>query len=87
MTIQASPALLKTWNNLSATMLRQLADYKARLNVWLQLGPNRRMIRRDLAEAQAAGFDPKTLWDQAVRGNQDSKYPAPSWDEVAPIES
>jgi hypothetical protein len=82
-----STPLLKTWNNLSDTMLRRLAAYKARLNVALQHPPNPRMIRRDLAQAQQAGFDPKTLWEQALRTNEDSKYPPPSWDDVKPSNS
>jgi hypothetical protein len=81
----SSPALLTTWTGLSDTMLRRLADHKARLNVWLQHPPNARMIRRDLAAAQADGFDPRTLWEQALRVNADSQYPPPPWDDVEPI--
>ena len=84
MTPPSPPSLLTNWKNLSDTMLRRLADHKARLNVWLQHPPNAKMIRRDLAEAQADGFDPKTLWEQALSVNEDSKYQAPTWDEVNP---
>jgi hypothetical protein len=79
-----SPTLLTTFNNLSDTMLRRLADHKARLNVWLQHPPNARMIRRDLADAQADGFDPRTLWEQALKVNEDSQYPPPPWEAVKP---
>lgn len=87
MTPPSPPTLLTTWKGLSDTMLRRHADHWARLNVWLQHPPNAKMIRRDLAEAQADGFDPKTLWEQAIRLNEDSKYPAPTWEAVAPTKA
>ena len=78
------PALLTTWKNLSDSMLRRLAKHKARLNVGLQHPPNPYFLRLDLAEAQADGFDPKTLYEQALVINRDSKYTPPAWEDVAP---
>jgi hypothetical protein len=83
-TTPSSTTLLTTWKGLSDTMLRRRADHWARLNVWLQHRPNVKMIRRDLAEAQQAGFDPKKLRDQDLSLNKDSKYDPPTWDEVKP---
>ena len=84
MIAQSSAALLKNWHNLSPTMLERLGEYKARLDVALHHPPSAKWIRQDRAEALAEGFDPKTLWDQAVNVNQDSNFQAPTWEDVAP---
>jgi hypothetical protein len=65
-------------------MLRRLAGFTARLNVALQNEPDPCLIRRDLAEAQAAGFNPKRFWEHALEVNSDSCWPFPKWEDVDP---
>ena len=72
------------WRNLDRTTLVRLAPHQAALDVALQHPLNVATLKRYLREAQADGFDPKVLFEQALRVNQDSKYPPPTWDQVAP---